>query len=323
MQSRNLFFQKNSMDKSKNTPHGFTLVELLVVIAIIGILIAMLLPAVQAAREAARRMSCSNGMKQIILATHNYHEAYRTLPLSSISGLNVDDSTGWGLQILPFIEQGDIDSKRVGSSSGTFYYYAGGCPRLASYLCPSNSNVWQVGPTTSTIPPVWAVSHYYASIGVWQNTVWNTDAGNGFIPTQDDPHNFDAISDGLSNTWAFGEVGVQKDSSDCSFYQTWAGGYIGGYGRYLSAGAIYSTAANIGTATGGNTNTINGSHGECRNFASAFGDGPSAFYYGSLHPGGANFALGDGSVNFFSDTTDVAVVWTMATRNGGEIVQPQ
>ena len=88
-------------------PKGFTLVELLVVIAIIGMLIALLLPAVQAAREAARRMSCSNNEKQIVLAMHNYHDTFKTFPW----GARGSTYGTWAIHLLPYIEQSAIASQ--------------------------------------------------------------------------------------------------------------------------------------------------------------------------------------------------------------------
>src|ERR1041384_5348025 len=92
--------------------HAFTLVELLVVIAIIGILVALLLPAVQAAREAARRMQCSNNLKQYGLALHNYHDVYKSFPIGGIGGWAADHyyKLSWQARVIPFIEQAGIFS---------------------------------------------------------------------------------------------------------------------------------------------------------------------------------------------------------------------
>src|SRR5512137_843597 len=122
----------------EHSRRGFTLVELLVVIAIIGVLVALLLPAVQAAREAARRMSCSNNLKQIGLALHNYEGTYRVLPPSRIDINLPRFQQSWVSLALPFIEQGTIHAKY---NFGNNWYDPINDPlttaRLSVMLCPS------------------------------------------------------------------------------------------------------------------------------------------------------------------------------------------
>src|SRR5262245_57342108 len=112
------------MSRSKNLPRGFTLIELLVVIAIIAILISLLLPAVQQAREAARRTECKNHLKQIGLALHNYHDTHRALPPGNVARFDVPTATfqgygwTWTAKILPEIDQAALFN-RVGATMGS------------------------------------------------------------------------------------------------------------------------------------------------------------------------------------------------------------
>ncbi|HRX78605.1 MAG TPA: DUF1559 domain-containing protein, partial [Pirellulaceae bacterium] len=174
--------------EKKGRVSGFTLVELLVVIAIIGILVALLLPAVQAAREAARRMQCGNNLKQIGLSMHNYHDTYKTLPpgylmkrTSPTVCLPNLNSWGWGALLLPFMEQSPLHDKlKVGDIS---IFQAGATPALLaamnvsinSYRCPSDvapdtnpNNQKRMSPWNNASGWTMARSNYVAN-----NTSWD------------------------------------------------------------------------------------------------------------------------------------------------------
>src|SRR5262245_61466867 len=121
--------------------HGFTLIELLVVIAIIGVLLALLLPAVQAAREASRRASCTHNLKQIGLAMHGYHDAHGRLPMGySFSPGYVRGGFGWGAMILPGLEQSPLfDATNFSLPLWHDANTTSGSTALKSYLCPSDN----------------------------------------------------------------------------------------------------------------------------------------------------------------------------------------
>ena len=222
---------------------GFTLVELLVVIAIIGILVGLLLPAVQAAREAARRMSCSNNFKQIGLAIHNYHSAYKQIPMQAGGTFRADSNGGynnqagdnnrrrlsWLVGLTPFFEQQAIWEQVANpwddNGDGTIDWPANG-PRpwagayrpwvtqIPTLRCPSD-------PGES--PPGQGRTNYAANIGDstdwvnhgywrWQGGTWNqghiinANASNrGFFYNRKE-QKFRDVLDGLSNTIAAGEI---------------------------------------------------------------------------------------------------------------------
>src|SRR5688500_7181937 len=139
---------KSEIQNPKLWRSGFTLVELLVVIAIIGLLVALLLPAVQAAREAARRMQCSNNLKQIALGLHNYHDTFLTFPTGNIVSLGSPlggDGWTWHARILPFLEQKNLYERvekvvgtNVGGTTSTEQLLAGRDTKLKFFQCPSH-----------------------------------------------------------------------------------------------------------------------------------------------------------------------------------------
>jgi prepilin-type N-terminal cleavage/methylation domain-containing protein len=293
-----------------NTRKGFTLVELLVVIAIIGILVAMLLPAVQSAREAARRMQCSNNLKQLGVALHNYATANNEcLPVGSPG----DAKHGLFTALLPYVEQQNLyDSLDLkGTTIDTFdepHRYT----HLPVYFCPSYpfSKVFRNMPN---IHMNGALSTYQGNGGVLRNSTQpKTTCTEGDIP-----HNgvfgwqyvraLSEIRDGTTNTFCMGEF-VQRDFKSGQFVDPPGNtrGWIMGATRSGSRG-IYSAKV---LEHPPNTRIDRVADGI------AFNHLPM----GSFHPGGLLFLLCDGSVHFIGDNIDMQVYEDMGTINGGEIV---
>jgi prepilin-type N-terminal cleavage/methylation domain-containing protein len=202
---------------------GFTLVELLVVIAIIGILVALLLPAVQAAREAARRMSCSNNMKQIALAMHNYHDVHKTFPATPAYGTTEanggryqQDWLAWsGLaSLLPFIEQNQLAQRidwryRWDNDNGpTVNNSVVARARIPAYVCPSDPGS-KVTYTANMSPTSYCFSAGPAS-------AWNLGASRVGVACLKQPCRFGDITDGSSNTIALAEakIGLNRGQWD-------------------------------------------------------------------------------------------------------------
>lgn len=291
---------------------AFTLVELLVVIAIIGILIALLLPAVQAAREAARRMQCSNNLKQMGLALHNYSVArngYLPVGSKSVKLSSGTTSHGHGLfsYMLPYMEQ-DAVYKTFNLAGDTFVE-----PQrytvISTYICPSynkeplvqnNANDYMNGALTTyqgvcgARPEKTTDKVVSSNYGDMPN---NGLFGWGFC------RNFRDATDGLSNTLAIGEF-THRDQNGS--YTAWPGnvrpwilGDNADYGSYAIKVVAFSINARIDRNPPG---------------PALFNQLPMT----SLHSGGAQFLIGDGSVRFLSEGIDLELYRSLATCNGQE-----
>ncbi|PQO27801.1 DUF1559 domain-containing protein [Blastopirellula marina] len=296
---------------------GFTLVELLVVIAIIGVLIALLLPAVQQAREAARRMQCTNNEKQLGLALHNYHDTFKAFPPAYLyRGGSGKANYGWATNILPYIEQTALyDALEPGrvplylryTSSATAQEKAWLQTSIDGYRCPSDvtpklNNKIKFGGTNQFDI---ATSNYVCNLGTTAtNGTVESDGvfyGNSFLGLKD-------IIDGTSNTLLIGERdGGPSKVSGTSFYAAvWAG-----VGSNSDIG--YSGVGRTGLRSGFTINFDYAAAGAPANM----GKGMS-----SLHPGGLNILLCDGSVRFLQENADKTnVILPLSKRQDGIVFQ--
>ncbi len=287
---------------------GFTLVELLVVIAIIGLLLAMVIPATQSVRAAARRIYCSNNARQIALALHSYESANGSLPESIGNKNNVDALIHWQAQTLPFIEQISLyQSFQKEVSMGAHPYdIIQGRTTIPILQCPSNPD------SGSAIKPrvagsIFAFTDYCGVSGVNQSSADGLFVGE--IDFQKRGIKFAEVRDGLSSTLMFGE----RPPSDVNE----------GFGRWL--GSQNLMCATIGVAE--DVDSVGGasSLGNCEKPDLGFGKdvrgGPCGWtHHWSFHSGGANFSRADASIHFIVFSIDKDLLAALATRNGGETV---
>ncbi|MEM6690688.1 MAG: DUF1559 domain-containing protein [Planctomycetota bacterium] len=308
-------------ESTNRRTNGFTLIELLVVIAIIGILVGLMLPAVQTTREAARRASCSNNLKQLGLALHNYYEVENFLPPSSLrrrigfrrgEPIYADSISGW-VSLLPYHQMHELYDR-----FDMHRHYTEQPNRDTSaivpqvHLCPS-----------MPIPiPQRGMSSYAFSTGTeyYRNEMHNgaiVDSLNALIGWRLARHRgtpreelemrllkHTDISDGLSNTMFAGEFGYQVREADASFPFN-----VGtpATGQWVVTYPYFSTGSTRGVFNG---TRINGY------------DFFSWESFRSQHPGGAHVALCDGSVKFLHSDVDSVILDRLAQRDDGENLLP-
>lgn len=292
---------------------GFTLIELLVVIAIIAVLIALLLPAVQQAREAARRTQCMNNVKQIMLAFHNYHDNFNGFPnRASVTGTALTSGHGWGLTLLPYLEQTALYNSWNFNKS---FFDPENQPitmtPVRSYLCPTAPGSPRVMPvslnttqTSTGLAGDYVVFHQISTTGTGATcTQCNTAAPKtvGAITP------IAAITDGTSNTIMMSEqagrpdyyIGRVKQSSQTGMTNPMFWGCWAAYQSVTAQG--FNNAA---SPAAGGVYAMNRSNSQ-------------GVY--SFHFGGAFFGFCDGRVRFMSENTSLVTLVALWTRDEGDL----
>ncbi len=311
-----------SLGRQRTAPvRAFTLVELLVVIAIIGVLVALLLPAVQAAREAARRSQCLNHLKQIALAMHNHADSLGGLPPANPGVGSTWGQGSWMVPTLPYMEHSALKDiyYDYGVSGGRNYYHADNIAgatgkTVKAWLCPSdmqNKKGWPGGSAGSVMYHNYVVN--FGNTGV--NEVfdqWFTPSFNGFTfqgsPCMyGKPTRLSTITDGLSSTLLASEL-VQGQRKDLRGNTWWATG----------SGFVVSLKPND-TSPDLSWSGSDWCDAKAPNPPCAFRSATYVFGARSRHPAGLNAALCDGSVRFITNQINAPTWQALGSTYAGEV----
>ncbi len=321
--------------KKNNVPKAFTLVELLVVIAIIGILIALLIPAVQAAREAARRMQCSNNLKQLMLGFHGYHDVHGALPPEAWLNFRDNKSQGLGImvRVLPYLEKAGVfdrvdfenpyeEDEGLGTYQGNETLAK---EQFGALHCPSCSELYSSMSQYNQELHCFT-SHYYGISGaVGTNAQTNRayslvrtrtanggdygggpNANNGIF-FENTCISFAKIVDGLTHTFALGEIAHNE-------YRGYFAWVRGAYSNPMNHAIIYVSSKNVEWELNKIRNPEDPSAALYRQFYSTGS-------FSSHHASGVNFALCDGSVRFVHDNIALSILLGYSSRKGKESVE--
>lgn len=290
------------------------------VIAIIGVLVALLLPAVQQAREAARRSQCVNNLKNVALAMHNYHDTYRKLPYLGFSHDNGDSISVFG-RLLPFIEQTalyDTLNWNGRANGGNNPQYRS--TQLDIYSCPSqnvtlgesNAADW-CHQRLSYAVCVGNSNYDQHDVNNWDG-LWTYDSGGSAFKMGDHIYGLESVTDGTSNTVMLSEVPMNQNN------QGWQGMYAAGV--YASGAGFtgYLPPNTRASVDGGRRCWNPDDYVEkipCHNAGDQWWSATFAAF--SMHPGGVNAANFDGSVSFVPETIDIWMWRARTSTQGGEV----
>lgn len=342
----------------KQAPRGFTLVELLVVIAIIGILVALLLPAVQAAREAARRTKCINNLKNISLACLNYESAKKALPPGTTnSTVATRSGLGWQVQILPYIEDAQVSEEAMAKYrvAGNDDAYSGtgmdalNALKLAMYLCPSDGEIANLndkfdGTTKNRRGMSYAgvMGSYNSRTGqcpasrtsgmycVTSSTLSGANNYDGLL-IQGWPVTLKKCTDGLSKTLMLGERWYQARAWMIGSYWSGTPQPVPPTGQPPDGpqpNNLFFNCKNLTAKVPINYDLSIASY-QLHDNATDRPIVPSTssktlslndLPFASFHTSGANFANGDGSCRFISNDIDTTLYLALGSRNGDETV---